>query len=155
MIKGKVMSLMWVIEAILLIWMAIGWASGHHISVIPAIIIFFANLMLIGTGSKVDKWFFVYPYGTFLMCFGAGFCLLVHYWNLYYDVTPKTTWCGMHPGLFILWIVFCWIGGVVFTLLPYTLRFKKYVISEKDWEDFMKDAQRFKEGKEIKETEAK
>lgn len=153
MIQGKVKDFFWILQGFLAIIIAILFFTRH-----PALTVFFsilllANFMLIGAGSRADKMFLVYPYGTFLIIFWVGFLGLFYYWRLYYNVVPKTLFLGMHPGVAIMWIVFLVLGGFLTTILSYTLLFEKNVISEKEWEVFIADVEDFnkKHPQEIEE----
>jgi len=144
MIKGKVKDVVWVVEGLLTIWIAVAFLSGHPIAAVAPGIIFLANLMLIGAGSRADGLFLLYPYGAFLVLFGVGFYVLFYYWRLFYGKPPAVLWLGMHPGSAVIWIGFGLVGGIAITILSYTLLFERNVLSQKDWEAFIEDVKRFK-----------
>lgn len=144
MVKGNVKNYLWILQGVLTIWIALAFLMEHPIAAVFPLIIFLANLMLIGAGSRADKMFLVYPYGSFIAVYGLGFYLLFYYWKLYLNAVPKTLWFGMHPGTAIIWIGFGLIGGVLITILSYTVLFEKNVLSQKDWDLFIQDVQQFK-----------
>ncbi|AHF97875.1 MAG: hypothetical protein ACP5PO_07315 [Desulfurella sp.] len=151
MIKGKVKDAIWILEGALAIVIAILFFAK-----LPTLTVFFsilllANFMLIGAGSRVDKMFLIYPYGTFLVIFWGGFLGLFYYWKLYYNAIPKTLFLGMHPGTAILWVVFLVLGGFLTTILSYTVLFEKNVISQKEWDTFISDVEDFNKKHEQEE----
>lgn len=143
MIKGKTKDFLWVLQGLLSIVIAVLFFAK-----LPSLTVFFsilllANFMLIGAGSRADKMFLIYPYGTFLVIFWGGFLGLFYYWKLCYNAIPKTLFLGMHPGTAILWVVFLVLGGFLTTILSYTVLFEKNVISQKEWEAFIADVEDF------------
>lgn len=143
MIKGKVKDLLWMIEGVLSIIIAILFITKHPILTVFFSILLLANFMLIGAGSRADKFFLVYPYGAFLVIFWGGFLGVFYYWKLYYNEIPKTSFLGMDPGTAILWVVFLVLGGFLTTILSYTILFERNVISPKQWEKFISDVEDF------------
>jgi len=143
MIQGKTKDFLWVSEGVLAIIIAVLFFAKLPTLTVFFTILLLANFMLIGAGSRADKMFLVYPYGTFLIIFWGGFLGLFYYWKLYYNAIPKTLFLGMHPGTAILWIVFLVLGGFLTTILSYTLLFEKNVISQKEWEAFITDVEDF------------
>ncbi|OAT85596.1 hypothetical protein [Desulfotomaculum copahuensis] len=144
MIKGNIKNYLWILQGLLVLWIGIAFWTKHPIAAVFPTIIFLANFMLIGAGSRADKMFFLYPYGAFILLYGAGFYLLFYYWKLYHGIAPKTLWFGMHPGSAIIWAGFGLIGGILITILSYTILFEKNVLSQEDWEKFIEDVQQFK-----------
>jgi len=145
MIYGKVKDIIWCIQGIMLLWILIALMTGNYYASIPAWIILFANFLLIGAGSRVDRRFLIYPYATFIAFYGITFYLWYYYTQLFYGRVPDITWLGLHPGVTILWLFWGWIGPVLIVFLPYMLWFDKYVIDEKTWNSLIAEAQQLKE----------
>jgi hypothetical protein len=76
---------------------------------------------------------------TFLI-WSVCFSLIVYYWQMFRGTFPEFTIAGMHPGFFILFPVM-WLLLFIVTTLSYPFVFEKWIISEKDWEEFLKKAE--------------
>jgi len=153
MIQGKAKDFLWIVQGVLAFDIAILFFTKHPTLTVFFTVLLLANFMLIGAGSRADKMFLIYPYGTFLLIFWAGFAGVFYYWKLYYNIVPKTLFLGMHPGTAILWVVFLVLGGFLTTILSYTLLFERNVISQKDWEAFISDVEEFNKKYEHKPDE--
>lgn len=140
MIKGKVKDALWITQGLLALWILIALMTKNYFWSFPPFILFFANLLLIGGGSRVDKLFLIYPYGTFIALYAVTYYFWLHYFKVFYNQIPTTLWLGVHPSIFILWVFWGWVGPVLIVHLSYVLGFNKYVMNDKNWKDFVKEA---------------
>ena len=148
MIKGTTKDVLWVGEGLLAVSMLILFGTATWGPAVACALTFVAILFLIGGGSKVDAMFLLYPFGAFIVFVGGGMALLFHYWHLFYKTGPQVLWLGNHPGVTIAWLGFGLIGGILISMLSYTLLFEKYVISESDWQNFVEEAAKLSGGEE-------
>ena len=146
MIKGTTKDVLWVVEGVLAILMLILFATASWGPAVACALAFGAILFLIGGGSKVDTMFLLYPFGAFILFVGGGMALVFHYWHLFYSTGPQMLWMGNHPGVTVVWLGFGLIGGILISILSYTLLFEKYVISESEWQRFVKEAAKLNGG---------
>ena len=78
-------------------------------------------------------WLGVISFVIWAGCLSAIF----YYWEVFKGVFPSFTIGGMHPGFFILFPVM-WLLSFVPVTLSYALLFDKWILSEKDWKEYLR-----------------
>lgn len=112
-------------------WLAFGYIMGLHLSV------WFVIGILKNGGLKNGLIIAIPMY----VIWAIGFTAIVYYWQLFRGRFPDFTIAGMHPGLFILFPVM-WLLLYFVTTVSYGLIFEKWILSDEEWERFVKEAKK-------------
>ncbi len=112
-------------------WMAFGYVMGLHLAV------WFVIGLSRNGGLKKGMAIAIPTFVIWTVCFTA----IVYFWQLFRGRFPDFTIAGMHPGFFVLFPVM-WLLLFVVTTLTYPLVFERWVLSDEDWEKFVKEAKK-------------
>jgi len=110
-------------------WMAFGYIMALHLAM------WFVIGIAKNGGLKEGLTIAIPTFVVWAGCFAA----IVYFWQMFKGRFPDFTIAGMHPGLFILFPVM-WLLLFVVTTLTYPLVFERWILSDEEWERFVKEA---------------
>ncbi len=141
----KHQTAIWLAIAVLWIFCIVSGTTGHFVwGLCAGVPLMYLHMMLgMAKGGVVSRKFMLYPMGIWAVLWIVGFILSGYYADLFMGVMPTFTVLGFHPS-FAPTIFLYWIGGQLTLNLGFYL-YRDEWLSDDEWEDFCKKANKLKE----------